>query len=92
MKPVDVKSNVYINSKKENNNKDPKFKIGDIVKISKYKNIFVKALFQISLKKFLLLQKFTKAFISDLKGEEIIGSFYKKELQKQIKMNLELEK
>ena len=35
MKPVDVKSSVYINSSKENNEKDPKFKIGNIVKVSK---------------------------------------------------------
>ena len=42
MKPVDVKSNTYIDSSKEINDKDPKFKIGDIVRISKYKNIFVK--------------------------------------------------
>ena len=43
MKPVDVKSNTYINSSKEINDKDPKFKIGDIVRISKYKNIFAKS-------------------------------------------------
>ena len=36
MKSVDVKSNTYINSSKEINDKDPKFKIGDIVRISKY--------------------------------------------------------
>ena len=42
MKPVDVKSSTYIDSRKEINDKDPKFKIGDIVKISKYKNIFAK--------------------------------------------------
>ena len=42
MKPVDVKSSTYIASSKEINNKDPKFKIGDIVRTSKYKNIFVK--------------------------------------------------
>ena len=42
MKHVDVKWNTYINSGKEINNKDPKFKIGDSVRISKYKNIFVK--------------------------------------------------
>ena len=42
MKPVDVKSNKCISSFKENNNKDPKFKIGDFVKISKYKDIFAK--------------------------------------------------
>ena len=42
MKPADVKSNIYIDSSKEINDKDPKFKIGDIVRISKYKNIFAK--------------------------------------------------
>ena len=42
MKPVDVKSNTYINSSKELNDKDPKFKIGNIVRISKYKNVFAK--------------------------------------------------
>ena len=38
MKLVYVKSSTYID--KETNDKDPKFKIGDIVRISKYKNIF----------------------------------------------------
>ena len=42
MKPVDVKDNTYIDFEKEINNKDPKFKIGDHVRISKYKNIFAK--------------------------------------------------
>ena len=39
MKPVDIKSNKYIKSSKKINDKDPKFKIGDIVRISKYNNI-----------------------------------------------------
>ena len=42
MKPVDLKSSTYIKTNKEINDKDPKFKIGDIVRISKHKNIFVK--------------------------------------------------
>ena len=42
MKPVDVKNNTYIDFGKESNDKDPKFKIGDHVRISKYKNIFAK--------------------------------------------------
>ena len=42
MKPVDVKSNTYIDYSKEINVKNPKFEIGDIVRISKYKNIFLK--------------------------------------------------
>ena len=40
MKPANVKSNTYTNSSKELNDEDLKFKIGDIVRISKYKNIF----------------------------------------------------
>ena len=40
MKPVDVKDDTYIDSVKELNDKDPKFKVGDHVRISKYKNIF----------------------------------------------------
>ena len=43
MKPADVKDNTYINADKEINNKDPKFKVGDSVRISKYKNIFAKS-------------------------------------------------
>ena len=42
MQPVDVKSSTYIDSSKEINDKDPKFKIGDIARISKCKNIFAK--------------------------------------------------
>ena len=42
MKPVDIKSNTYIDSSKEINDKNPKFKIGDNVRISKYPNIFPK--------------------------------------------------
>ena len=42
MKPVNVKSSTCICSSKQNNEKDPEFKIGDIVRILKYKNIFAK--------------------------------------------------
>ena len=40
MKPADVKDNTYINADKEINNKGPKFKVGDHVRISKYKKNF----------------------------------------------------
>ena len=42
MKPADVKSSTYNDSSKEINDKDPKFKVGNIVRISKQKNIFGK--------------------------------------------------
>ena len=40
MKPIDVKDNTYIDFGKGVNDNDPKFKVGDHVRISKYKNIF----------------------------------------------------
>ena len=42
MKPADVKPSTYINSSKSINDEDPKFKVGDIVRISKYRNNFEK--------------------------------------------------
>ena len=59
MKSVDVKDNTYIDVKKEINNKNPKFKVGDHVKISKYKNIWhiLKGICQIDQKKYSFLKK-----------------------------------
>ena len=42
MKPIDVKPSMYINFNKGNNKEDPKFKVGDNVRISKFKNVFAK--------------------------------------------------
>ena len=42
MESFNVKSNTYINSGKEINDKDSKFKVGDIIRISNYKNTFAK--------------------------------------------------
>ena len=42
IKPINIKDNTYISFEKEVNNKDPKFKVVDYVRISKYKNIFAK--------------------------------------------------
>ena len=83
MKPIDVKDNIYINIDKEVNNKDPKSKVGDHVRISKYKNI----LFPNWSAEIFLIKRIKNTVpwtyvINDLKGEEIIGIFYEKELQK----------
>ena len=51
MKPVDLKVNTYIDFKKEVNDKGPKLKVGDHVRISKCKNIFAKGYTQTGLKK-----------------------------------------
>ena len=40
MKPVDVKQCTYLDSSAETNDQNPKFKIGDIVRVSNYTNIF----------------------------------------------------
>ena len=57
MKPIDVKGNAHINTSKEINNKDPKFKVGDRVRISKYKTFLLKGIYLIGVKKYLLLKK-----------------------------------
>ena len=44
IRPIYVKDNTYIDSGKEVNDNDPKFKVGDHVRISNYKNIFLKAI------------------------------------------------
>ena len=87
MKPVYVKSSMYFDFNKENNKEGPKFNVGDSVRISKYKNSFIKTMFQIGLKKFLWLieEKNTVTWtyiISDLNEEEIVETFYETELQK----------
>ena len=56
-KPVDIKDNTYIDSSQEVNDKDPKFKVGDHVRISKHKNILLNDLLEIGLKRFLWLIK-----------------------------------
>ena len=90
MKPVDVKSKTYINFNKENHYKDPKFKVSDYMRISKYKNIFAKSYITNWSEVFIIENvKDTvpwKHSIEDLNGE-IIGTFYEKEL-KQITKNL----
>ena len=57
MKPADVTSDSYAKYNKDSNEKDPKFKVGDHGRVSKYKNIFAKHTLQIGQKKFFLLVK-----------------------------------
>ena len=87
MKPINVKDNTYVNADKEINNKDPKFKVGDRVRISKYKNIFAKDYSPNWSEEVFVIKKVKNTVpwtyvINDLNGEEIIGTFYEKELQK----------
>ena len=87
MKPMDVTSNFYAEYNEDANEKDTKFKVGDHIRISKQKNIFAKGYTQNCSEEVFVVSKIKNTVpstyvISDLNGEPIIGSFYKKELQK----------
>ena len=97
MKPTDVKDNTYINIDKEVNDEDPKFKVGDHVRISKYKNILAKGYTPNWSEEVFVIKEIKNTVpwtyvINDRHGEEIIGTFYKTELQKKINENLEQKK
>ena len=97
MKPIDVKDNTHINNSKKNNYKDPKFKVGDRVRISKSKNIFAKGYIPNWSEEVFVIKKVKNTVpwtyvINDLNGEEIIGTFYEKELQKTNQEEFRIEK
>ena len=86
MKPKDVGNNktVYFD---EYNEKDSRFKVGDRVRISKFKNIFAKGYTPNWSKEIFIVDKVNDTVpytynLKDLNDEEIIGSFYDRELQK----------
>ena len=88
---------ICIGSSKDVNDKDPKFKVGDHERISKYKNIFAKGytpnwsdeVFVIKEVKNIVPWTYV---INDLNGEEIIGTFYQKEIQKTNQQEFRMEK
>ena len=97
MKSVDVKDNTYIDFETEVNDKDPKFKVGDYVRISKYKNIFAKGYMPNWSEEVFTIGKIKNTVpwtyvINDLNSEEIIGTFYEKELQKTNQKEFRIEK
>ena len=86
MKLVDIKSKTYTDSSKIINNKDPKSKIGDIARISKYKNIFAKGYVPNWSEEAFVIKKVKNTVpwtyvINDLNREEIVRAFYENELQ-----------
>ena len=97
MKPIDVKDNTYINTSTKINYKDPKFKVGDRVRISKYKNIFAKGYMPNWSAEVFVIKKVKNTVpwtyvIDDLNDEEIIETFYEKELQKTNQEEFRIEK
>ena len=79
MNPFDVGWITYIDSSKEINNKDPKFKIGEIVRISKYKIFFAKGHASNWSEKVFMIKKVKNTapwtcIINNLNGKEIVGT------------------
>ena len=97
MKPVDIGDDSFSECNEESNEKDPKFKVGDHVRISNFKNVFAKV-YRTNWSEEMFIVKNIKNTvlwtyaISDLNGEEIVGSFYEKELQKTNQKEFGIEK
>ena len=97
MKSTDVTDDSYAEYTEDFSEKDPNFKIGDHVRISKYKNSLAKGyapnwsqdVFVVSKIKNTVPQTYV---VSELNGEEIAGSFYEKELQKTSQEKFRIEK
>ena len=87
MKPIDVADDSYVEYNEDFNKKGPKFKVGDHGRISKYKNFFAKGYTPNWSEEVFVISKIKNTVpltyvVSDLNGEDITGSFYEKELQK----------
>ena len=85
MKPVHVKDKTYVDSKKEVNDKDPGFKVGDLVRIFKYKNIFAKGYTPVKLK----IQFHGHMLFTILMVKKLLDHFMKKNYKRLINKNLE---
>ena len=97
MKPIDVTDDSFAEYNEESNKKDPKFKVGDHARISKYKNIFPKGYAPNWSEKVFVINKINNTVpwtyaISDMYGEVITGSFYQKELQGTHQQKFSIEK
>ena len=97
MKPTEVKDNTYINYVKDVIDKDPKLKVGDHVRISKYKNIFAKGYTPNCSEDVFVIKEVKNTVpwpyvINDLNGEESIWIFYEKELQETNRQGFRIEK
>ena len=97
MKPIDVTDNSFAEYNEKSNKKSPKFKIGDHVRISKYKNSFAKGYVPNWSEEVFVFKKVKNTVpwtyvINDFNDEEVIGSFYKKQLQKTNQKEFRIEK
>ena len=95
MKPIDIKSSSCAEYNVEYNEKDPKYTVGDHIKISKYKNIFAEEYPPNWLEEEFLISNRNNTVpgtyvINDLNGKEGVGTFYEKKLQKKNKKELRI--
>ena len=85
MKLFDLNASMYIVFNKEKNKEGPKFKVGNHVRISKFKSIFAKGSVPVWSEEAFVIKKVKNTVlwtdvISDLNGEQIVLTFYEKEL------------
>ena len=97
MKPVVVTGDSCAEYNEHFNKKDPKFKVGDHVRSSKYKNAFAKGYNPNWSEEVFVVSKIKNTVpwtyvINGLSGEKITGSFYEKELQKSSQKEFRIEK
>ena len=93
MKSIDVASNSYAACSEDSNEKEPTFRVGDRVRVSKYKNIFAKGYTQNCSEEVFVVSKIKNTVpwtyvISDLNGEPLLELFMKKNCKKLVKKNL----
>ena len=97
IKPIDIRSDSYAEYNEDSNEKDPKFKAGDHLRIWKYKNIFATGYTQNWSEEIFIISKIKNTVlwtyvISDVNGEPIAGSFHEKWLQKTSQQKFRIEK
>ena len=97
MKPIDIGDYSFAECNEESNEKDSKFKVGDLVRISKYKNIFAKEYVPNWSEEIFVVKRIKNTLpwtyeINHLNGENTLGNFYEKELQKTNQKEFRIEK
>ena len=95
IKPVDIKTNTYLDSSKEINDKDPEFKVGHVVRILRYKNVFTEGYtsnWKYCATEMLLIILMEKKLLEPFTKKKKLKKKIKKKKKKKIKKSLELKK
>ena len=96
-KPIEVTNDSYVEYNEDSNKRNPECKVDDHVRISKYKNIFAKGYIPNWSEEVFIINEIKNTvpwtyIINDLNSEEVIGTFYEKELQKTNQKEFKIEK